>query len=155
MASNETARSNASANETAVDLVVVGQGYVGLPLAQAAAARGLTVVGLDRSQRIVDALNAGSSHIDDIGDDALAAMLAQGYTATTDPSVQARAGAVVICVPTPLSDAGGPDLAAVVAAAESAGEHLRPGTLVVLESTTYPGTTEEIVAPLLERRGLK
>jgi UDP-N-acetyl-D-glucosamine dehydrogenase len=155
VASNETARSNASANEDLVDLVVVGQGYVGLPLAQAAAARGLTVVGLDRSQRIVDALNAGSSHIDDIDDDTLATMLSQGYTATTDPSVQSRAGAVVICVPTPLSDAGGPDLTAVVAAARSVGDHLMPGTLVILESTTYPGTTEEIVAPLLEKNGLK
>jgi len=155
VASNETARSNASANENPIDLVVVGQGYVGLPLAQAAAAKGLTVVGLDRSQRIVDALNAGSSHIDDIDDDALAAMLAQGYTASTDPSVQSRAKAVVICVPTPLSDAGGPDLAAVTAAARSAGDHLMPGTLVVLESTTYPGTTEEIVAPLLEKNGLR
>src|SRR5690606_1600273 len=94
-------------------------------------------------------------HIDDIDDAALGAMLAQGYTASTDPSVQSRAKAVVICVPTPLSDAGGPDLAAVTAAARSAGDHLMPGTLVVLESTTYPGTTEEIVAPLLEKNGLR
>lgn len=146
--------SNEPAHASPIDLVVVGQGYVGLPLAQAAAAAGLTVVGLDRSQRVVDALNAGSSHIDDIADDELAVMLGQGYTASTDPSVQARAKAVVICVPTPLSDTGGPDLTAVTAAARSAAEHLMPGTLVVLESTTYPGTTEEIVAPLLEQRGL-
>ncbi|WP_035738086.1 nucleotide sugar dehydrogenase [Glycomyces arizonensis] len=147
--------SNEHAGEKPIDLVIVGQGYVGLPLAQAAVAKGLTVVGLDRSQRVVDALNGGSSHIDDIDDHALAAMLGQGYTASTDPSVQARAKAVVICVPTPLSEAGGPDLGAVTAAARSVGDHLMPGTLVVLESTTYPGTTEEVVAPILEKNGLK
>jgi UDP-N-acetyl-D-glucosamine dehydrogenase len=150
-----TVASNEPANQAPIDLVVVGQGYVGLPLAQAATAEGLSVVGLDRSRSVVDALNAGSSHIDDITDEALAAMLAQGYTASTDPSVQARAKAVVICVPTPLSESGGPDLTAVTSAARSVGEHLTPGTLVVLESTTYPGTTEEVVAPILEQRGLK
>nr|WP_255672099.1 nucleotide sugar dehydrogenase [Glycomyces amatae] len=137
-------------------MVVVGQGYVGLPLAQAATARGLTVVGLDRSQPVVDALNAGSSHIDDIADAELAVMLREGYTASTDAAVQARAKAIVICVPTPLGEAGGPDLAAVTGAARTAGRHLREGVLVVLESTTYPGTTEEVVAPILrEESGLE
>nr|WP_199039785.1 nucleotide sugar dehydrogenase [Glycomyces salinus] len=140
---------------TPVDLVVVGQGYVGLPLAQAAVAKGLTVVGLDRSQYVVDALNSGSSHIDDIADAELATMVEQGYSASADASVQARAKAIVICVPTPLSEAGGPDLTAVTSAAASAAEHLRPGTLVVLESTTYPGTTEEVVRPILEGGGLR
>ncbi|MEU5874794.1 nucleotide sugar dehydrogenase [Glycomyces sp. NPDC047369] len=149
---------DAAPNEPAldVDLVVVGQGYVGLPLAQAAAAKGLTVVGLDRSQRVVDALNAGTSHIDDIADAELAVMIGQGYTATTDASVQSRAKAIVICVPTPLGEAGGPDLAAVTGASRSAGQHLQRGALVVLESTTYPGTTEEVVAPILkEESGLE
>jgi nucleotide sugar dehydrogenase len=141
---------------TPIDLVVVGQGYVGLPLAQAATAKGLTVVGLDRSQRVVDALNAGSSHIDDIANAELAVMLDQGYTASTDASVQARAKAIVICVPTPLGEAGGPDLAAVIGATHTAGKHLQRGALVVLESTTYPGTTEEVVAPILqEESGLE
>ena len=76
-----TVASNANQGAAPIDLVVVGQGYVGLPLAQAATAKGLTVVGLDRSQRVVDALNAGTSHIDDIADAELAAMLEQGYTA--------------------------------------------------------------------------
>lgn len=139
-----------------IDLVVVGQGYVGLPLAQAAIAKGLTVVGLDRSQAVVDALNAGSSHIDDVSDDELAVMLQGGYTASTDASVQARAKAIVICVPTPLGEAGGPDLAAVIGASHAAGRHLQRGALVVLESTTYPGTTEEVVAPILrEESGLE
>lgn len=139
-----------------IDLVVVGQGYVGLPLAQAATAKGLTVVGLDRSQRVVDALNAGSSHIDDIADAELDVMLRGGYTASTDASLQARAKAIVICVPTPLGEAGGPDLAAVIGASHAAGRHLQRGALVVLESTTYPGTTEEVVAPILrEESGLE
>ncbi|HEX2143700.1 MAG TPA: nucleotide sugar dehydrogenase [Glycomyces sp.] len=139
-----------------IDLVVVGQGYVGLPLAQAATAKGLTVVGLDRSQQVVDALNAGSSHIDDIANAELDVMLRGGYTASTDASVQARAKAIVICVPTPLGEAGGPDLAAVIGASHAAGRQLQKGTLVVLESTTYPGTTEEVVAPILrEESGLE
>ena len=138
-----------------IDLVVVGQGYVGLPLAQAATAKGLTVIGLDRSQRVVDALNAGSSHIDDVSDAELDLMLRQGYTASADASVQARAKAIVICVPTPLGEAGGPDLDAVIGAARAAGRHVGRGALVVLESTTYPGTTEEVVAPILgEESGL-
>ncbi|MCH7232144.1 nucleotide sugar dehydrogenase [Glycomyces sp. L485] len=146
---------NENASETPIDLVVVGQGYVGLPLAQAATAKGLNVVGLDRSKRVVAALNGGTSHIDDITDDELGNMLRKGYTASTDASVQARAKAIVICVPTPLSEVGGPDLTAVTSAARSAGDHLMSGTLVVLESTTYPGTTEEVVAPILEKNGLK
>ncbi|SDD46986.1 nucleotide sugar dehydrogenase [Glycomyces harbinensis] len=141
---------------TPIDLVVVGQGYVGLPLAQAATAKGLTVVGLDRSQRVVDALNSGVSHIDDVSDAELDVMLGQGYTASADASVQSRAKAIVICVPTPLGEAGGPDLAAVIGASRAAGQHLTPGALVVLESTTYPGTTEEVVAPILrEESGLE
>ncbi|MEU5156984.1 nucleotide sugar dehydrogenase [Glycomyces sp. NPDC021274] len=139
-----------------IDLVVVGQGYVGLPLAQAAIAKGLSVVGLDRSQPVVDALNAGSSHIDDVSDAELELMIRGGYTASTDASVQARAKAIVICVPTPLGEAGGPDLAAVIGASHAAGRHLQRGSLVVLESTTYPGTTEEVVAPILrEESGLE
>jgi len=135
-----------------VDLVVIGLGYVGLPLAQAAAASGLSVVGLDVSTRLVDGLNAGRSHVDDLGDDDIATMLSQGFTATTDAAVISDADAVVICVPTPLSNEGGPDLAYVMSATESVASHLRPGTLVVLESTTYPGTTDEEVRPLLESR---
>lgn len=135
-------------------VVIVGQGYVGLPLAQAASAAGLDVVGLDNSPQVVDDLNAGISHIDDITNDDVAAMLQRGYRASTKAAEQADADVIVICVPTPLSDTGGPDLGAVTAASEACAEHLTPGTLVVLESTTYPGTTEEVVAPLLEKHGL-
>lgn len=133
-----------------VDLVVIGLGYVGLPLAQEATSAGLSVVGLDVSTRAVDGLNAGTSHVDDLSDADITAMLARGFSATTDPGVLTRATVAVVCVPTPLGEAGGPDLGAVRAAMTSVGEHLQPGQLVILESTTYPGTTDDVVKPLLE-----
>ncbi|WP_127129527.1 nucleotide sugar dehydrogenase [Georgenia sp. SYP-B2076] len=136
-------------------LVVMGQGYVGLPLAQAASAAGYRVRGYDITDSLVAALNAGTSHVDDLSDADVATMLAQGYAATTDPGVIAEADVVVICVPTPLGDDGGPDLRAVEAATTSAAEHLAPGTVVILESTTYPGTTEDRVLPILMTSGLR
>ena len=111
----------------AVDLVVVGLGYVGLPLAQAAAGAGLQVRGLDLNTDIVDGLNAGRSHVDDLSDADIATMLKQGFAATTDAAVIADADAIVICVPTPLSDEGGPDLGAVLSATRSIAKHLRAG----------------------------
>jgi UDP-N-acetyl-D-glucosamine dehydrogenase len=137
-----------------VDLVVVGLGYVGLPLAQAASAAGLKVAGLDRNSAVVDALNAGRSHVDDLSDADVAAMKASGFTATTDPSILAQADAAVICVPTPLGEDGGPDLRAVLSATRDIATHLHAKMLVVLESTTYPGTTDEVVRPILEAGGL-
>ena len=130
-------------------LVVVGLGYVGVPMAVRAGEAGLDVVGLDTSSAVVDGLNAGHSHIDDVSDVALGEALARGFRATTDPACIADADVVVVCVPTPLSEEGGPDLRPVVSAAGVIGEHVTPGTLVVLESTTYPGTTEEVFAPLV------
>jgi nucleotide sugar dehydrogenase len=135
-------------------LVVIGLGYVGLPLAQAAAAAGLTVTGLDRSARVVDGLNAARSHVDDLSDADIATMRQQGFTATSDPSVLASADIAVICVPTPLDAAGGPDLGAVHGAVGDIAANLHPGMLVVLESTTYPGTTDDEVRPALEAGGL-
>jgi UDP-N-acetyl-D-glucosamine dehydrogenase len=130
-------------------LVVVGQGYVGLPMALRAAEVGMDVVGLDTSPDVVGQLNAGVSHIGDVSDDALRAGLGSGYAASTDAAAIARADVVVVCVPTPLRQDGGPDLAAVEGAARAIGQHLTEGTLVILESTTYPGTTEEVFAPLV------
>ena len=130
--------------------VILGLGYVGLPLAQEATRSGLLIVGLDSSDRVVSGLNAARSHVDDLSGEAVAEMLAAGFTATKDPAVVADAATVVICVPTPLSEDGGPDLSAVRGAGEAVARHLRPGTLVVLESTTYPGTTEEFLLPILE-----
>lgn len=136
------------------DLVVIGLGYVGLPLAQEASRAGLAVTGLDVSAGVVDGLNAGRSHVDDLSDADIADMLERGFTATTDASVIADARAVVICVPTPLTPEGGPDLGAVLGATRSIAQHLQPGQLVVLESTTYPGTTDDEVRPVLEAGGL-
>ena len=133
-----------------VKAVIVGLGYVGLPLARAAASAGIEVTGLDLSTRVVELLNAGRSHIDDLSDSDIARMLENGFTATSDASVISSADIVVICVPTPLDDSGSPDLAAVMGASRSIEQHMRPGLTVVLESTTYPGTTEEILKPLLE-----
>ncbi|GAA1110004.1 nucleotide sugar dehydrogenase [Nocardiopsis composta] len=138
----------------ASDLAVIGLGYVGLPLAHEATRAGLTVTGLDLSEAVVDGLNAGRSHIDDLSDTDIERMREAGFAATTDASRLAGASTIVICVPTPLSAEGGPDLGAVTSAAASIAAHLTPGTLVVLESTTYPGTTEEVVRPILEESGL-
>ena len=130
-------------------LVVIGQGYVGLPMALRAAEEGMSVIGLDTNAEVVEQLNSGVSHIDDISDDELKSGLKAGYLASTDASCIADADVVVVCVPTPLSADGGPDLRPVEAAARAIGEHLTPGTLCILESTTYPGTTEEVFAPLV------
>ncbi|GAA2663191.1 nucleotide sugar dehydrogenase [Streptomyces vastus] len=138
-----------------VELAVIGLGYVGLPLAREAASVGLRVVGFDRDPRVVAGLNAGRSHVDDVSDEDVRRMRQAGFTACTDDACLARAQTVVICVPTPLSGDGGPDLSAVASAARAVTSRLRPGQLVVLESTTYPGTTEEIVRPLLEESGLR
>ncbi|GAA4430579.1 nucleotide sugar dehydrogenase [Actinokineospora soli] len=137
----------------ALDLVVVGLGYVGLPLARAACAAGLAVAGVDTSREVVAGLRAGRSHVGDITDAEVAEMLAAGFTATANPAPVGAADTVVICVPTGLVD-GEPDLSAVLSAARSVARHLRPGTLVVLESTSFPGTTEEVLAPVLESGGL-
>lgn len=135
------------------NLVVIGQGYVGLPLSQAASHAGYKVTGLEVNPKVVENLNAGSSHVEDIPDLALQAMLENGYRATADNAVIRDADVVVICVPTPLGDAGRPDLFAVESAAAAVAENLEKKTLVVLESTTYPGTTEEVLQPALEAGG--
>lgn len=135
-------------------LGVLGVGYVGLPLLQEAAAQGMRPVGFDTSARVVTDLTAGRSHVDDISDREVAEMIKRGFTATTDPTDLASCTVFVICVPTPLSPAGGPDLASVIASANTLANVLKPGDLVVLESTTYPGTTEELVSPLLAASGL-
>jgi nucleotide sugar dehydrogenase len=137
------------------DLVVIGLGYVGLPLAQEAIRSGLSVIGYDVSDRVIDGLMAGKSHVDDLSNQDIEEMRTKGFIATKDDSVLAQAKAIVICVPTPLSDDGGPDLGAVLGATKAIAKNLRKGQLVVLESTTYPGTTEEVVQPILESGGLK
>ncbi|MGW2651539.1 nucleotide sugar dehydrogenase [Streptomyces sp. NPDC001393] len=138
-----------------MDLVVIGLGYVGLPLAREACRAGLTVGGLDTDAGVVTRLAAGLSHVDDVSDEHVAGMLATGFHPTTDESVLAQSATIVICVPTPLTTQGAPDLAAIRAATEAVARNLRKDTLVVLESTTYPGTTDELVRPILEKSGLR
>jgi UDP-N-acetyl-D-glucosamine dehydrogenase len=135
----------------AQDVLVIGLGYVGLPLALQAARSGFRVTGYDTSARIVDGLMAGRSHVDDVPAIEVAEMLDLGFRATTDEAAAGQPDVIVICVPTPLSVADGPDLSAVRAATATAGRLLRAGTLVSLESTTYPGTTDEVVRPVLEK----
>ncbi len=135
-------------------LVTVGLGYVGLPLAAEAARVGFQVVGLDTSPKVVHDLNQGFSHIDDISDSVVRDMLSRGFEATGDTDCLASADIAVICVPTPLDGELGPNLKAVEDAARHIAQHLQPGQLVVLESTTYPGTTEEVLVPILETSGL-
>src|SRR5215472_15716385 len=135
----------------AQDVLVIGLGYVGLPLAVQAARAGYRVTGYDTSAAIAAGLHAGRSHVDDVSDQEVAAARARGFRATADEAAIGPQDVIVICVPTPLSETDGPDLGAVRAAAQTAGRLLRPGTLVSLESTTYPGTTGEVVRPLLEK----
>lgn len=137
------------------NLVVIGQGYVGLPLSRAACNSGFNVTGLDVSQEVVEDLNSGTSHVEDIPNTDLQKMLDNGYSATTDVAVIQDADVVVICVPTPLGDAGRPDLRAVESATEAIAQNLQRKSLVILESTTYPGTTEELLLPALEAHGGK
>jgi UDP-N-acetyl-D-glucosamine dehydrogenase len=135
---------------------VVGLGYVGLPLAVELAHGGLTAVGLDLDARKVDAIGRGESYIPDVDSAAVAELVGAGrLSATTDFSAVATLDTINICVPTPLRKTKDPDMSYIVSAVESIAKHLHPGMLVVLESTTYPGTTEELVQPLLEAGGLK
>jgi UDP-N-acetyl-D-glucosamine dehydrogenase len=133
------------------DLLVIGLGYVGLPLAREAALSGLKVAGFDLSPAVVTTLNSGRSHVGDVTDADVAKMLDGGFRATARAEDIDGADTVVICVPTPLTADNGPDLQAVRAATEMTGRMLGPGMLVVLESTTYPGTTDEVVCPILEK----
>ncbi|MFI5053308.1 MAG: nucleotide sugar dehydrogenase [Acidimicrobiia bacterium] len=136
--------------QTAV-VAIVGLGYVGLPLAIQYAEAGFRTIGLDVDSARIDALIAGSSHIDDVSDAALAAVVDSGHLVpTADPDDLRAADAIYLCVPTPFDAAKTPDLSFVRAAATTVADVLTPGTLVILQSTTYPGTTEEIVRPILE-----
>jgi len=132
---------------------IIGLGYVGLPLAVAFAEAGCEVVGLDVDATKVEALNAGRSYIEDVPSSALAP-LGERLQATTDYADLAACDAVIICVPTPLTDSREPDLTYLVDSATALAQVLRSGQLVVLESTTYPGTTRDRLLPILEGSGL-
>jgi UDP-N-acetyl-D-glucosamine dehydrogenase len=135
---------------------VVGLGYVGLPLAVEFARSGLVCTGIDLDARKVAAISRGSSYIPDVPSDDVRQFVGDGrLLATTNFSAVRELDTINICVPTPLRKTKDPDMSYIVSAVESIAAHLRPGTLVVLESTTYPGTTDEVVRPLLEAGGLR
>jgi UDP-N-acetyl-D-glucosamine dehydrogenase len=132
-------------------IAILGQGYVGMVVAMRASEAGFPVVGYEPDRRRYEALCEGRSYVVDVPDEVLRAALDRGYQPTCDPADIAGFDVGVISVPTPLHE-GLPDLSFVTAAAEATADALRPGALVILESTTYPGTTEELVAPILEQR---
>lgn len=133
---------------------VVGLGYVGLPLLVTAANRGLPSIGFDVSGELVAALAAGRSHVDDVSDETLATALAEGVRFSSDQNILAEADAIFICVPSPLGRNRQPDLSYIEAAAETVSRVVRPGQLICLESTTYPGTTEDYLVPAVSAAGL-
>jgi UDP-N-acetyl-D-glucosamine dehydrogenase len=149
----ETSLSRIAARDYTV--TIVGMGYVGLPLALAALDAGFRVIGLDIDADRVRLLNAGRGGFAHVSDAPLAEAVAAGrFEATSDGAALADADAILIAVPTPLNRHREPDLRFVIASAEMIADNLRPGQLVVLESTTWPGTTREVVRPILERSGL-
>lgn len=136
-------------------VAVIGLGYVGLPLAMAFAEAGYTVIGLDVVVERVAGLAAGTSHILDVPSEALRAQLDAGrFDPTTDYERLREADAIFVSVPTPFDRAKAPDLSYVISAAEGIAPRLQPGQLVILESTTFPGTTDEVLRPILDRSGL-
>src|SRR5437870_11557220 len=135
---------------------IVGQGYVGLPLAVEFAQAGFPVTGLDTDPDRVATLASGRSPVRDVPSEQLQALLRAGrYNATTEPAILAESDAVIICVPTPLRKSKDPDISYVVAASKETATRFRPGQLIILESTTYPGTTEELLLPLFQANGAR
>ena len=135
---------------------VVGLGYVGLPLAVELAKAGFRTTGIDLDDRKVRAIGEGRSYIPDVATADVRELQSSGrLDATTDFAVVRDLDTINICVPTPLRKTKDPDMSYIVSAVEAIAQHLHPGMLIILESTTYPGTTEEVVQPLLEATGLK
>jgi UDP-N-acetyl-D-glucosamine dehydrogenase len=150
------ARLAVAIQERAVRVAVIGQGYVGLPLAVELGRAGFSVVGIDTDPDRIAAITIGQSYSPDVPREHLEELLRdRRYTATTDFQVIEDCQVVVICVPTPLRKSKDPDISFVAAAAEQVAARFRPGQLVILESTTYPGTTEELLLPLFEARGAR
>ena len=142
--------------ERSAHVSVLGLGYVGLPLAIGFAQAGYTVTGIDTDTDKIDGLRSGVSHVQDIDHEELQKVIANGHLRVTgDFDVLRDVDAVSICVPTPLNKTKEPDISYIVGATDAIGERLHPGQLIVLESTTYPGTTDEVVLPRLEATGLR
>lgn len=139
-----------------VHVAIIGLGYVGLPLARAFARKGIRVTGLDLDRKKVDSINRGESYIADVPTSQLWPLVKSGkLKASNKFDCLATADAAIICVPTPLNQVRDPDMAYILAATEAIAQHLHPGQLISLESTTYPGTTDEVILPIFEKTGLK
>ncbi|MEN6536145.1 MAG: NAD(P)-binding domain-containing protein, partial [Bryobacteraceae bacterium] len=135
---------------------IVGLGYVGLPLAVEFARAGFDVTGIDANASKVARLNAGDSYVQDVRSEVLAALVQQGrLRATADFSAATNLDTINICVPTPLRKTKDPDMSYIVSACEEIAKHMHPGMLLILESTTYPGTTEELLLPMFARPGME
>ncbi|MBK6909642.1 MAG: nucleotide sugar dehydrogenase [bacterium] len=144
------------AQDRTLKVGVVGLGYVGLPLAVQFAAKGISVTGIDITQGKVDRINAGDNYILDVDSKVLAECVKKGtLKATSDYAVIRELDAISICVPTPLRKTGDPDISYILAARDEILKYAHPGLLIVLESTTYPGTTDELMVPAFEEMGLK
>jgi UDP-N-acetyl-D-glucosamine dehydrogenase len=153
---DSVARLQAKIETRTARLAIIGQGYVGLPLAVEFARAGFQVTGVEADAERVTALRRGESYISDVPSEMLQALTTAGrFHAVTDLSTLPEQDAIVICVPTPLRKSRDPDISYVVAAADSIATQLRAGQLIVLESTTYPGTTEEVLLPRFQETGLK
>ncbi len=149
-------RLTASIGDRSARIAVIGQGYVGLPLAVEFARAGFSVVGIDTDLDRVGALHAGQSYTPDLENDDLIALIRQGrYEATADFSVLERTDVVIICVPTPLRKSKDPDISFVIAAGTEVAARSHPGQLVILESTTYPETTEGLLLPIFQGKGAR
>ncbi|MBA7567218.1 UDP-N-acetyl-D-glucosamine 6-dehydrogenase [subsurface metagenome] len=142
-------------NSKKVVVAIIGLGYVGLPLVREFSLGRIKVIGFDVDSKKVDLLNAGRSYIRHIPDKIIRECLKKGFTATTDFSYLKNTDAIIICVPTPLGEHREPDLSYIIDTSKIISKHLQANQLVILKSTTYPGTTEEIVLPILEKSGLK
>ncbi|MFS0879962.1 nucleotide sugar dehydrogenase [Metabacillus niabensis] len=137
-------------------IAVIGLGYVGLPLACVFATKGFNVIGIDVDANKIASLNEGKSYITDVSDDMLKEVMeTKRFSVTTNPDEMKQVNAIIICVPTPVNSDKSPKLDYVTSAAEEIAKRLQPGQLVVLESSTFPGTTRDIVKPILEQNGLK
>src|SRR6266568_7928707 len=132
-------------------VAVIGMGYVGLPLALLYSEQGFRVTGFDIDERKVSTLNSGGSYIFRITVPEIQRARSQGLSATSDYSLLQQMDAIIICVPTPLNEYHEPDLSYITDTAQAFAPYLRAGQLVILESTTYPGTTEEVIIPILEK----
>ena len=133
-------------------VAIVGQGYVGLPLAMAAVGAGNSVVGIDSDAGLVASLSSGISVIEDVSDSELAAAIKSGYSVSDSFSALSDCSVVVVCVPTPLDEAGAPDISILVGAVNSVASVVKPGVLVIVESTVATGTIRKVIAPILEAK---